>query len=69
LEQAYSLLEAFRVRLSEYDFVINGDVFAITVSIGLTKFQNVTLTSAMRLADKALYQAKEQSRDCVVRQS
>ncbi|MBB1436572.1 diguanylate cyclase [Pseudoalteromonas sp. SG43-6] len=69
LDQAYPLLEAFRVRLSEYDFVINGDAFAITVSIGLTKFQNVTLTSAMRLADKALYQAKEQSRDCVVRQN
>ncbi|WP_210797964.1 GGDEF domain-containing protein [Pseudoalteromonas ostreae] len=46
-----------------------GEVFAITVSIGLTKFQNVTLESAMRLADKALYQAKEQSRDCVVKQN
>ena len=69
LDQAYPLLDAFRVRLSEYEFVINGQVFAITVSIGLTKFQNVTLTSAMRLADKALYQAKEQNRDCVVRQN
>ncbi|MEM5549817.1 diguanylate cyclase [Pseudoalteromonas neustonica] len=69
LEQAYPLLDAFRSRLAAYDFVINGQSFTITVSIGLAKFQNVTLTSAMRLADKALYQAKAQDRDCVVQQS
>lgn len=69
LEQAYPLLDAFRARLAAYDFVINGQSFSITVSIGLANFQNVTLTSAMRLADKALYQAKAQDRDCVVQQS
>lgn len=69
LEHASSLLEAFRIRLSGYNFTINGDAFSITVSIGLTQFQNVTLSSAMRLADKALYKAKEQGRDCLVRQS
>lgn len=69
LEHASSLLEAFRIRLSGYNFTINGDAFSITVSIGLTQFQNVTLSSAMRLADKALYKAKEQGRDCLVKQS
>lgn len=69
LEHASSLLEAFRGRLSGYNFTINGDAFSITVSIGLTQFQNVTLSSAMRLADKALYKAKEQGRDCLVSQN
>ncbi|MFY8326498.1 GGDEF domain-containing response regulator [Pseudoalteromonas sp. ZZD1] len=69
LDQAYSLMDAFRARISAYDFVINGQSFTITVSVGLTGFQNVTLTNAMRIADKALYQAKAQERDCVVKQS
>ncbi|MDN3378425.1 MULTISPECIES: response regulator [unclassified Pseudoalteromonas] len=69
LDQAYSLMDAFRARISAYDFVINGQSFTITVSVGLTSFQNVTLTNAMRIADKALYQAKAQERDCVVKQS
>lgn len=69
IEQAYLLMDAFRARISAYDFVINGQSFTITVSVGLTRFQNITLTNAMRLADKALYQAKAQQRDCVVKQS
>ncbi len=69
IEQAYSLMDAFRARISDYDFVINGQSFTITVSVGLTNFQNVTLTNAMRIADKALYQAKEQNRDCVIKQN
>jgi len=36
------------------------------VSVGLTRFHDVSLTDAMRLADKGLYQAKHQSRNCVV---
>ena len=66
MEQAYGLMDAFRARISAYNFVINGHSFTITVSIGLTSFNNVTLTNAMRLADKALYQAKDQKRDCVM---
>jgi len=69
LDQAYLLMDAFRARISAYDFVINGQPFTITVSVGLTTFQNVTLTNAMRIADKALYKAKAQERDCVVKQS
>lgn len=66
LEAAHEVLEKFRIRLSDYEFVINAQPFSITVSVGLTHFHNVNLTDAMRLADKALYQAKHQSRDCVV---
>lgn len=69
IDQAYALMDAFRARIAAYDFVINGQSFTITVSVGLTHFNNVTLTSAMRLADKALYQAKDQKRDCVIQHS
>lgn len=69
LDQAFSLMDAFRARISAYDFVINGQSFTITVSVGLTTFQNVTLTNAMRIADKALYKAKAQERNCVVKHS
>ena len=33
----------------------------------MTQFQKVSLTAAMRIADKALYQAKQQDRNCLVK--
>ncbi|MBQ4833952.1 diguanylate cyclase [Pseudoalteromonas sp. MMG010] len=68
INQAYELLDAFRSRLANYDFVINNQAHKITVSIGVAHFFDVTLTEAMRLADEALYQAKNNNRDCIVLQ-
>lgn len=67
LEKAEARLNSFREQLAEHQFSINGEPYSLTISIGMTAFQHVSLTAAMRLADKALYQAKQQQRNCVVR--
>ena len=67
LEKAEARLNSFREQLAEHQFSINGEPYSLTMSIGMTAFQHVSLTAAMRLADKALYQAKQQQRNCVVR--
>jgi PleD family two-component response regulator len=52
--------------MASYDFSISDKSIKITTSIGLADFQDTSLTQAMRVADKALYQAKSQGRNCVV---
>ena len=66
LEKAQPKLNTFREQLAEHAFSINGEPYSLTMSIGITKFHKVSLTAAMRTADKALYQAKQQSRNCLV---
>lgn len=66
LEKAQPKLNTFREQLAEHAFSINGESYSLTMSIGITKFHKVSLTAAMRTADKALYQAKQQSRNCLV---
>ena len=66
LEKAELRLNTFREQLAEHAFSINGEPYSLTMSIGITPFSKVSLTGAMRLADKALYQAKQQQRNCVV---
>ncbi|MBH0040636.1 response regulator [Pseudoalteromonas sp. SWN166] len=66
LERGREYFEAFRKKLASYDFSISDKSIKITTSIGLADFQDTSLTQAMRIADKALYEAKNQGRNCVV---
>lgn len=66
LARGREYFEAFRKKMENYDFSISNRPFRITMSIGLAEFQNTSLTEAMRSADKALYKAKSQGRNCVV---
>ena len=67
LAKAESRLNTFREQLASHAFSINGEPYSLTMSIGMTQFQKVSLTAAMRVADKALYQAKQQDRNCLVK--
>ncbi|GAA68628.1 diguanylate cyclase [Pseudoalteromonas arctica] len=66
LERGREYFEAFRKKMASYDFSISDKSIKITTSIGLADFQDTSLTQAMRVADKALYEAKNQGRNCVV---
>lgn len=59
-------LEGFRKKLAKYEFIIDEKPHSITISIGVADFQNTDLTQAMRVADTALYEAKNKGRNCVV---
>lgn len=59
-------LEGFRKKLAKHEFLIDEKPFSITISIGVADFQNTDLTQAMRIADAALYEAKNNGRNCVV---
>jgi diguanylate cyclase (GGDEF)-like protein len=59
-------LEGFRKKLAKHEFLIDEKPFSITISIGIADFQNTDLTQAMRIADAALYEAKNNGRNCVV---
>ena len=59
-------LEGFRKKLAKHEFLIDEKPFSITISIGVADFQNTDLTQAMRIADAALYEAKNNGRNYVV---
>lgn len=59
-------LEGFRKKLAKHKFLIDEKPHSITISIGVADFQNTDLTQAMRVADAALYEAKNNGRNCVV---
>ncbi len=65
LARAREYLEAFRKKMASYDFSISDKSCTITASIGLAEFQNTNLKDAMRVADKALYEAKSKGRNCI----
>jgi len=65
-EQALLYAETLR-RLCSTEVSDNGAVTPVTVSIGITSPQTRTdLSTIMRIADQALYQAKDRGRNCVV---
>ncbi|NJM77784.1 MAG: diguanylate cyclase, partial [Acaryochloridaceae cyanobacterium RU_4_10] len=67
LAQAEQVAEALRKRIQEFQFVWQGKVFTIGVSIGLAAIdancQN--LNTVLSAADAACYAAKERGRNCI----
>jgi len=67
LEQAQAVAERMLYGLSEYDFVLENQVFKLGLSIGLTMIDGSVLPHvALSRADTAMYQAKEQGGNRVV---
>lgn len=66
-DDALKIIEDIRKKIKSVSFPTNDAAFHITVSIGVTKLdQHTQLISAINNADKNLYEAKENGRDCVV---
>jgi two-component system, cell cycle response regulator len=69
LDKAIALCERFRERVKAHLFTYDDDTLHITTSVGVTACvadENTVGEHLVNLADKALYQAKEQGRDRVV---
>lgn len=63
LDGAAQLAESLRASIANYEFAINRQ---ITASIGITSLrEDDSLESLMERVDRALYQAKENGRNCV----
>ena len=71
LENAVIPLERLRERISQYPFTYNGEQINVTVSIGIGyNFEEVkTHEMLIETADKALYKAKQNGRNKVVKSS
>lgn len=65
-QEVHDALEAFRIALAEKPFVFEKKRFNCSVSIGLTHKIQGAVSGMIRLADKHLYQAKEQGRNQIV---
>ena len=64
---ALSLAERIRRRVSEVPILVSGETFNVTVSIGVTEHRTPDeLEEAIRVADEALYSAKNKGRNRVV---
>ncbi len=60
-ENAYNMAERIRMRISEYEFNINGNSFRSSISMGLATVPNVKIDTPqdfLEMADQALYEAK-----------
>lgn len=71
-DQADKLLNEFRVSLSQLTFVNRGNSFSVTISGGYTVLQFTaqapcTVDALLAEADVALYQAKDQGRNRIIR--
>ncbi|GLS24595.1 GGDEF domain-containing protein [Marinibactrum halimedae] len=65
--EGYNVLESVREALSQAAFRFKDQPVTITASFGITDFQEEdTTTTVFARADNALYQAKDQGRNCVV---
>ena len=64
-EEAFSLFDAFRLRLAEERFTFGGEQVAITISIGVSSDVVDSLDTMIAAADTQLYRAKERGRNRV----
>ncbi len=64
-EEAFSLFDAFRLRLAEERFTFDGEQVAITISIGVSSDVVDSLDTMIAAADTQLYRAKERGRNRV----
>lgn len=61
------LFERLRARLADAEITTSAGVVSVTVSVGVVRaFSEMSIREILRHADKALYQAKDQGRNCVV---
>ncbi len=67
LHEAYDKVEALRERVSQHVIKDNLITASVTVSFGVSSFDECTLTESdlVKTADDALYIAKEEGRNCV----
>ena len=64
-EEAFSLFDAFRLRLAEERFTFDGEQVAITISIGVSSDVVDSIDTMIAAADTQLYRAKERGRNRV----
>lgn len=67
LAQAEQVAEALRQQIQEFEFIWQGKVFTIGVSIGLAEINadSKNLNTVLSAADAACYAAKERGRNCI----
>ena len=67
IDTAYTIAERLRLQLMELETISEGKTIRITVSIGLGECEKDTpsLEEALGQADRALYKAKQEGRNCV----
>lgn len=67
--KAYSIASEILVAISEAEIIVDDDILNVTTSIGLTYSENLeksTYRELYRQADKALYDAKDSGRNCII---
>jgi diguanylate cyclase (GGDEF)-like protein len=66
LPGAVQVAEKISARLREQDFTAHGAHFRVTQSVGVAQVVDGKAHLALQAADRNLYQAKRQGRDCIV---
>ncbi|RAP37934.1 hypothetical protein B1207_02795 [Legionella quinlivanii] len=66
-EDAFRVIENFRIKFSRFSFQCNGQTFSVTISAGLSSFPAIQdVSSLVSAADQALYEAKNHGRNQVI---
>ena len=69
LTGARAIAERLRLEVADTPVVVDGEVIALTVSIGIASFDDANssaLTTLLARVDAALYRAKAAGRNCVI---
>lgn len=66
LSGAQHVAEKISARLREHAFVVNGQTFTVTQSVGIAQVVEGDTGWALKVADRNLYQAKREGRDRIV---
>ncbi len=61
-----ALFERVRLAIESLEIEIPGGVIKVTASIGVTNKLGNSLEETIKMADKAMYSAKQRGRNCVV---
>lgn len=69
LAGAHTILDRIREAVSSKPFIIEGHSIRLSISVGLSHYQNeseLIIDQLLTQADKALYQAKSEGKNCIV---